>query len=266
MEFDVNAVFLDLDGTLYRGNSPIEDAGQFVQILRKRQIPFLFITNNSTLTPSEVADKLCRLGVKAHTSEVLTSSQGVAAFLSHHPNATIYAIGERGLKQALVEHGFQLVDEHDAGLSVDQVDFVVVGLDRSFTYDKLKRAALYIQHGAKLIGTNPDLRLPTEEGLIPGSGVICRAVGLAAPAEPVFIGKPEPHLFEQAARLLNVQGAGIWAIGDNIETDIAAAQQLGYSSALVLTGYTNEGDIASSANRPTLVAKNLTTLARLLKL
>ena len=81
---------------------------------------------------------------------------------------TVYVIGEHGLKSAIAEAGYTVDEENPA--------YVVVGLDREVTYEMLVKATLAIHKGAIFIGTNPDLNIPTERGLLPGAGSdpVCR--------------------------------------------------------------------------------------------
>src|SRR5690606_21023889 len=164
---------LDLDGTLYRGEQAIPGARYFVEQLRERGIPHLFLTNNSSRTPEQVAEKLRRLGFPAEAEQVFTSAQSAARFLSgDRDQPRVYAVGEEGLLAALQEAGCRLVQE--------KADAVVVGIDRRFSYEKLKRACLEIRAGARFVGTNDDRVIPTEEGMLPGNGSLCAAVAAAS--------------------------------------------------------------------------------------
>ncbi|SUO71611.1 haloacid dehalogenase-like hydrolase [Streptococcus pyogenes] len=77
---------------------------------------------------------------------------------------TAYVIGETGLKSAIAAAGY--VEE------LENPAYVVVGLDSQVTYEMLAIATLAIQKGALFIGTNPDLNIPTERGLMPGAGAL----------------------------------------------------------------------------------------------
>ncbi|UUZ89770.1 hypothetical protein LJK87_27305 [Paenibacillus sp. P25] len=125
---------LDLDGTLYHGDRPIPHAAEFIRWSRDRRFPFLFVTNNSSRTPGQVAEHLLRTGIEASAEEVLSSAQAAAMHLkSDRPDGgSVYCIGEEGLRLALEEAGFTLAAEAgDQGIAA-----VVQGIDRSFHYDK----------------------------------------------------------------------------------------------------------------------------------
>src|SRR5262245_46228221 len=97
---------IDMDGVIYRGNKLITGANLFISELRTRQIPFLFLTNNSQRTRLDVATRLRRMGIEAQEEDIFTCAMATARFLSRQkPSGTAYVIGEGGLLQALHEEG-----------------------------------------------------------------------------------------------------------------------------------------------------------------
>ena len=102
---------IDLDGTMYRGTERIEDACAFVHRLYEKGIPYLFVTNNSSRTPEQVAEKLCTFGIPATKDQVFTTSQATANYIyEKKPNASVYVIGEDGIRRALEEKGFTICE------------------------------------------------------------------------------------------------------------------------------------------------------------
>jgi 4-nitrophenyl phosphatase len=140
---------------------------------------------------------------------ILTSAQATADYLASlaPPGTPVYAIGGNGLRHALTERGFVLAEE--------DARYVVVGWDPELFWRKLARAALLIQRGAVLIGTNPDTTYPTPEGLVPGNGSNLAVLELTTGVKPTVIGKPEPWLYRAAmARMGAVPGRPPrWGIG-----------------------------------------------------
>ena len=160
-----NGFLIDLDGTMYRGTEVIQEAGYFVNELKARDLPYLFVTNNSSRTPLQVAQKLKDFGIAAEEKQVFTSSLATANYLyEQKQKASIYVIGEEGLQQAIADKGFHPGDE--------DADFVVVGIDRAITYEKFALACLAVRNGATLISTNADIAIPTERGFMPGNGAL----------------------------------------------------------------------------------------------
>lgn len=242
---------LDLDGTVYRGNRAIPEAVRFVEYLKQSGLPFLYLTNNSSQTAETVAERLTRMGLPASPEEVYTSAMATADWLSEREpgGAGVLVIGEEGLRRALTERGFTLTNRDPA--------YVVVGIDRAFTYDRLAEAARAIRSGAVFVATNRDPALPTEDGLMPGNGSLVAAVAVASGCEPVVIGKPEPGIVRYALQRLGCEPQETLIVGDNLHTDIEAGANCGMDTLLVLTGYSTREDAERYPVRPTYVAADL---------
>lgn len=242
---------LDLDGTIYRGKELIPGAREFVQALRDASIPYLYVTNNSSASPERVAQKLNEMGLPASPEEVYTSSMATAAYLEQLQlkERSAYLIGEEGLQGELARIGFVLKEDHPA--------CVVVGIDRSFHYDKLAKAANAVREGAIFIATNADPALPSEAGLRPGNGSLVAAVSVASGTKPVVIGKPEPWMVRFALEKLGTPAEQTLIVGDNLLTDIEAGHRSGLDSLLVLTGYSTREEAEKHPYPPTHIAEDL---------
>jgi 4-nitrophenyl phosphatase len=259
---------LDLDGTLYNGDQPIPYAAEFMSLLRERNLPFVFLTNNSSRTPEQVASHLIATGIEAKPEEVLTTSQAAALYLRDQGDVKrILAIGEGGLFGALQEAGFEVLSAEEA---TDAVDAVVQGIDRSFSYVKLAAAVRHIRSGARSVMTNPDHLLPWNGELTPGAGSIGAAIERASEVAPVVIGKPSPIILRYAVEKLGLAPQEIWAVGDNLNTDIRGGRDAGCRTALVLTGLVNEENagawVERSGVQPELICRDLRELAAKLEL
>jgi 4-nitrophenyl phosphatase len=256
---------IDLDGTLYAGTRPILEAPAFIDFLRAQRYPLLFVTNNSSRTPEEVARHLHHVtGIAAQADEVLTSAQSAAVYIaSHFPGGKAYMIGETGLREALLAAGIRLVDG-----AADQPDVVVQGIDRSFTYQKLATASTCLWQGAAFVATNPDLQLPDEHGLTPGSGSLTAAIEAASQVEPVVIGKPSTIIMQHAITRLGLPASDIWVVGDNLRTDIGGGMAAGCLTAWVRSGIGAERDAAEWITevgiQPHEVCANLTEFVRII--
>ncbi|TCS82094.1 TIGR01457 family HAD-type hydrolase [Tepidibacillus fermentans] len=250
---------IDLDGTIYRGGVTIPKAKEFVEILKEKKIPFLFVTNNSSRTSEMVANHLQKMGINTQAEEIYTSAQGAVQYIVEHQiGKKVYMIGEKGLEVALTKAGFILSEE-------EQVDAVVQGIDRRFTYEKLAKAIQFIHLGAEFINTNPDHLLPSDEGPIPGAGSIAAAIQTAAKKEAVVIGKPSPIIMEYAIdrlmrKLPALKRENIWVVGDNLLTDIKAGVLANLPTALVLTGISRREDLKDLDYKPRVIANDLEDL------
>jgi 4-nitrophenyl phosphatase len=241
---------IDLDGTIYRGIEAITEAVDFVNELNNLHLPYLFVTNNSSRTPSQVAEKLRGFGVKAEEENVFTSSLATANYLyDQKKNASVYIIGEEGIQTAIQEKGLSIKE--------DQVDFVVIGMDRSISYEKFAIACLAVRNGAILVSTNADIALPTERGLLPGNGSLTAVIAVSTRTEPIFIGKPEAIIMDQALKVLGTSKEETLMIGDNFDTDIMAGINAGLDTLLVHTGITTKENLLGFKKQPTYVVDGL---------
>ena len=220
----------DLDGTLWRGEEAIDGAVDALEAIRKRPVQFRFVTNNSTITPNQVVEKLNRLGFRAKLDEVLCTSTFAAKLCQEADIRKVFIIGE----QALID-AFSQFEQPKSG----DVDVVVAGLDRKFTYAKCNQALQHIRRGAKFVATNRDATYPLEGGLVePGAGAIVGSIEAATGKEPFLVGKPSPRMFKQCWMDAQVNPKETLIIGDRYETDIVAGRAAHCNTALVLTGAT----------------------------
>lgn len=229
---------IDMDGVVYRGDRAIPEAVTFLDAIRDN--PYLFLTNNSSITPRAVIDKLQGLGVVGCGIEhILTSAMATADYLQGlTPGFSFFAVGGSGLHAALEDHGTR--DNVDP-------DYVVVGEGEGLTYDSLTTGITILLRGrAKLIGTNPDLTLDgTRDGrpvILPGGGALIAPFQAATGMEPLFVGKPNPLIYRMGLNRLNRDAGSVFMIGDRPDTDIKGAAQVGIRTILVTTGRFKRSD------------------------
>jgi HAD superfamily hydrolase (TIGR01457 family) len=250
----IRALILDMDGVLWRGDQPIGSLPYIFSTLENHGYKVILATNNATLSAEQYLEKLRRFDVVLERWQIVNSSQATAQYLHqiYPEGGAVYIIGEEGLVCDLKEQGFYL-SERD-------VLAVVVGLDRSLTYEKLAKGALLINSGARFIGTNPDRSLPTPDGLLPGAGAIITTLEVSTGVKPIIIGKPAPELYQLAIGRLATSPIETLVVGDRLETDIAGGQALGCPTALVLSGATSKQDAVKWEPPPHLIVDDLTSL------
>ncbi|TCD46469.1 TIGR01457 family HAD-type hydrolase [Streptococcus sp. X16XC17] len=242
---------IDLDGTIYMGKDRIPAGERFVAQLQERKLPHLFVTNNTTRTPEQTQHMLSsQFGVVTPLSTIYTATMATIDFMKDLDKGnTVYVIGEEGLKTAIADAGYQIDEENPA--------YVVVGLDWNVTYEKLATATLAIERGATFIGTNPDLNIPTERGLLPGAGSLLALLEAATRVKPLIMGKPEATIMNKALEHLATERHKTLMVGDNYLTDIRAGIDNGFPTLLVLTGFTKKEEVVHLPIAPTYVLDSL---------
>jgi NagD protein len=244
------AFIIDMDGVIYHGNQLLRGAAEFVDWLSRNQKGSLFLTNSSERSPLELSQKLARLGIQVEPEHFYTSALATAAFLAtQRPGGSVYTIGEPGLIQAL----------YDAGFTMNNVnpDYVVVGEGRGYSLEALERAVKLVRGGARLIGTNPDLSGPAEEGIVPACGSLVAPIELAAGVKAYFVGKPNPLMMRHGLRRLNTRREDTAIIGDRMDTDIVAGVEAEIETILVLSGVTAREDVLRFPYRPMHVLEGI---------
>jgi len=246
-------ILFDLDGVLYRGEDAVPQAPPTMAELRRRGVRPVFLTNNSSRTPRQVADKLRAIGIEADPAEVVTSALATAELLAERGGGRAFVIGQDGVREALTDAGIRVLEGEP-----EEADLVVVGFDGGATYRSLKRASLLVQRGARLVATNADASYPAADGLWPGAGALLSVITTTTGAEPEIVGKPFHPLFEAGRR--RGGGGRPLVVGDRLDTDIEGAARLGWDTMLVLTGVSGREDVERTGIRPTVIAEDVSAL------
>jgi len=252
MRSPIKAILFDLDGTVYHGQNPVPGALKFLQRLRSEGRPFLYFTNRATRSAVAVCEQIRGYGLECEPSEVLTSAVASAQRMA---GGRVYMIGEEGLEEALRDAGCELVE--------DDAEWVVVGLDRQVTYEKIDTAARLVRGGARFVATNPDRMMNTENGIAAGNGAVVAAVAAASGAEAEVIGKPGSFMFEVALEELGLPPEQVLMVGDNLETDILGGLKAGLRTVLLLTGLAQREDVERLGIEPHHVCVGFEELAEL---
>lgn len=250
-----DCLLLDLDGTVFRGHEATVGAVETLATVRART---LYVTNNASREPADVARHLHALGFSAAPADVVTSAQSAAKLLAAQlpTGAVVLVVGTEALAAEVGRVGLKAVRQWS-----DQPVAVVQGHSPETSWPDLAEAALAIRAGALWVAANVDRTLPSERGLLPGNGSMVAALCAATDREPQVAGKPQPTLLTDALARGTFQTPLV--IGDRLDTDIAGANAAGLPSLLVLTGVSTAVDLvrAQASERPTYLASDLRSLA-----
>ena len=240
-----------MDGTLYKGENPIPGAREFVSELRRRGIPFRFLTNNSSHTCSFFADRLRRLGFEAEDSDVLSSTVATARFIKNERRgAKVFIIASPEVTAELRSLGV----EHFDG---PRPDIVLLTYDTTIDYAKINAGYHHLLDGAELIATHPDDVCPTEDSYDVDIGPFIRLYESLAGITPTVIGKPSRRMLEMCAAELSVRPEDIVMVGDRLSTDIRMGNLAGTRTILVMSGETDAALLARSDVEPTFQADSV---------
>jgi HAD superfamily hydrolase (TIGR01458 family) len=256
MLHDSEGVLLDIDGVLVVSWEPLEGAGDAIASLRARGVPFRLVTNTTSRSRRQIAEALSDLGIRVAAHEVMTAVGATAAYLrSHHRGARVLLLSDQESIEDL--EGVALADQGDA-------DVVVIGgASELFSYANVNRAFKLVMAGASLVTVHRSLYWKTSEGLELDGGAYTRALEEAAGVEAVVCGKPATTFFAAAAETIGVPLERTVMVGDDVASDVMAAQAGGATGVLVRTGKFRAADLERAA--PHHVVDSVADLPELLE-
>ncbi|MDD7479572.1 MAG: HAD-IIA family hydrolase [Methanomassiliicoccales archaeon] len=242
----IKGLAIDMDGTVYKGMNVIPGADEFIKGLNERNIPYMFVTNNSSKGKRMYFEKLSKMGFDVDMRNVLTSGTAALRFLKdNRQGKTVYVVGTQSYMEDVKEYEIPLDDVNP--------DIVLLSFDRELTYEKINKAYAFIKKGAEYIATHPDDLCPTEDDYDVDIGAFIAMYRYLLNKEPLVIGKPNRLLLEMAAAEMGIEPEEVAMVGDRLYTDIRMAYDNGLQSILVLTGETKLEDLEHSDVKPTYV-------------
>lgn len=240
----------DMDGVIYHGKQILPKVKDFVEWLQTENKQFLFLTNSSERSPRELRLRLQNMGLDVGEDHFYTSALATADFISSQsPNCTAYVIGQSGLLNALYEVGVTFSD-------VDP-EYVIVGETNNYAFDAIQKASNLVLNGAKLIGTNPDISGPSDNGIAPACKALVAPIELVTGKSAYFIGKPNPLMMRTGMKILGTSREETVIIGDRMDTDIIAGIESEIDTVLVLSGVTSLESMRQFPYRPRYILEGV---------
>ena len=251
-------IAFDLDGVVWRGETAIPGAVAVVNQIRDLGKSIAFVTNNAGSHRETVLKKLQGMGVVAELSEVITSGSAAAGYLArHNPGSNIFVLGSDGLKQEMQDRDLNLVQDHNEQVA----DFVVVGFDKTFNYEKLNNGFQHLLLGAKFVACNENPTYPVEDGFRPGTGSLVAALATTVNRQPdIICGKPHLPIMEETLAVLSCKAIQSLFVSDSLDLDLFGAKNIGMDTLFVLTGVGKEADLLTSPVQPNYILASLAEL------
>jgi len=257
----IRYLIFDVDGTLLLSNKVLPYASELIKLLKEKKISFTIVSNNSSYSIEENKERLEKvLGIDLEFSNIYTSIQATIDYLTNNKYDQCYIVGTPAM----------ISDFEKAGIENTELNpkAVVLGFDKTLTYDKIAKTALFLQEKPVIpfFATHPDDTCPVENGEIPdvGSFLMMFKQATSRTADIIF-GKPNELILKLCLGKTQVDFSEVLVIGDRLETDIQMADSVGIKSALVLTGETKREDLVKSKVSPTLIWEDLQPLFDFLK-
>lgn len=265
----VRAVLIDIDGVLTVSWRALPGAVAALREIRAAGLGVALVTNTTSRTRASIAEALAEAGFAVDAEDVLTAPAVTARHLAEHfPGARCALLNSGDVREDL--EGVRLVDENgengENGENTDPDVVVVGGAGPEFGYAALNRVFGQLQRGARLVAMHRNLFWRTDRGLRLDTGAFLLGLERAARTEAVVTGKPSPAFFAAALARLGVGADRALMVGDDVESDVLAAQRAGISGVLVRTGKYQPETLAAASGAPDHVLDSFADLPTLLGL
>ena len=249
----IEAIFLDLDGTIYLGGEPIEGALDFLERLDQRGIKRFFLSNNSSKSVSQYLERLTSMGVPATKEDILLSTHDLLSWLKEEGVTETYLVGTEGMREMLRDDGIRTRSQRP--------QYVVLGYDTEINYEKLSTASIHLHSGVPMVASHPDIVCPSPDGGLPDTGAYIDLFEATTGVRPVHIcGKPNPGMILHKIEELGLQPDKCAMVGDRLYTDIEMAERSGVHGILVLSGEATMSDASVASQRPSLIVDSVASL------
>lgn len=252
-------IMLDLDGTLYVGGQPIPGAIACIQQLRKRGMKLRFLTNTTTKSQAELVAQLRAMGFALEDGELISAPVGAKLELVNLQQQLgralrIWPVMADSIKPDFADFFW---DEYTP-------DYVVLG-DIGDTWDlNLVNRLFNVMHsGAELIALHKNRFWQTEDGLKADIGFFVAGLEYVCSKNARVMGKPNRDFFKQVLDSAGVDTMDALMVGDDIDSDIGGAQQMGIRGCLVRTGKYRAAYAEQSTVRPNYILDSVAGLTEL---
>ena len=249
----IDAIFLDLDGTIYLGGEPIEGALDFLERLEQRGIRRFFLSNNSSKSVSQYLEKLTSMGIPATEQDILLSTHDLLSWLKKEGITETYLVGTEGMREMLEDDGIRT--------RAQSPQYVVLGYDTEINYEKLSAASIHLHRGVPMVASHPDIVCPSPDGGLPDTGAYIDLFEATTGVRPVHIcGKPNPGMILHKVVELGLRPDNCAMVGDRLYTDIEMAERSGVHGILVLSGEATMSDVSQATQKPSLIVDSVASL------
>ncbi len=248
-------LLLDLDGTVYEGDTLVPGADEAIAALRDGGVPVRFVTNTTRVPCSTIAGWLEGYGIPATPADVFTPPRAAASWLAERK--------VRRLALCLPEESFR---EFSAFEIVDRdPEVVVIGdLGPAWNFEAMNRVFRWALAGVELVALHRNRYWKTGGQLVLDVGAFVAAFEYATGREASLVGKPSRPMFEAAARGMGLAITQVAMVGDDLQADVGGAQAIGIRGFMVRTGKFRAAEVEASDVIPDRVIDSVASLPGLL--
>ncbi|WP_371493791.1 HAD-IIA family hydrolase [Kitasatospora sp. NBC_00374] len=258
----VGAALIDIDGVLTVSWKPLPGAVEALERLRTAGLPFALLTNTTSRSRASIASTLADAGFPVVVDDIVTAPVVTAAHLAENrPSARCLLLNSGDIREDL--EGITLVEEGETA-AAEPVDVILVGgAGPEFGYQALNRAFGHLQRGARLVAMHRNLYWRTDQGLQLDGGAFLLGLERASGQRAEVVGKPAAAFFTGALSRLGAEAGRTLMVGDDITSDVLAAQHCGITGVLVRTGKYQDQAVRDADGTPDHVLDSFADLPAL---
>lgn len=250
----LSPLLIDFDGVIKLGNIPAPNVKEFFVFIKKKNIPS-FVISNSTLKTSKDIKRFFEENNIQFNIPVMTAAEVTLKYISdNYQRVKVFC--KNNIKDLFTE---MIVSENP--------EAVVIGdLGNEWSYETLNEIFRDVLSGADFIAMQKNkFWKPDGKTLFLDAGSFISAIEYATSKKALLIGKPSPIYFKTALRILGKETSSFYMLGDDIETDILAAQKIGGKGILIYTGKTKPPLPDNIKMKPEYTADNLKGVVEILE-
>ncbi|MHA1669964.1 MAG: HAD-IIA family hydrolase [Promethearchaeota archaeon] len=251
---NIEGFLCDIDGTLYFKGEPIEGAVDTVSLLKEKGKKIFFFTNTDSKSPHIIYTILKDFGFQIQEDEIFTPIIALKKFLAKQSHVKLFLVTTEEVAREFQE--YHIIRENETP------DFVIIGdFQDDWDVNRLNNAFQHVLQGATLLGTQGNIFYLDRKGNpVIDTGSFVQMIARATKTKAKIFGKPSKEYFEQAIELMNVPRERTVVIGDDYESDIQGAFNVGLKAILVKTGKGKYFDISDGKKSPNMIIPSFSSL------
>ena len=247
-------LLIDLDGVLKLGNSPAPDVKDFFEFINESKIPSCILSNSTLRTGELVKEFFNEHGITFSIPAITAFDAALSFVKMNYKKVQVYC------REYLIHHFDGMIDNENP-------EAIVIGdIEDKWNYQIVNDIFKKVFAGAELVAMHKNKYWNPKGELLIDAGAFITAIEFASDKRAILIGKPSSHYFKAALEKIGAKlEESFFMIGDDIENDIKAAQDIGGEGILIYTGKTKFPLEKNSNIKPDFEAHSLKEVISILK-
>ena len=251
---NIKPLLIDFDGVLKIGNSPAPDVREFFDFINHNKIPACILSNSTLRTGDLIGEFFTSHNIEINLPAITAFDAAVHFVKKNYKRVQVYC------RKYLIHHFEGFIDENDP-------EAIVIGdIEDKWNYKIMNDIFNKVYSGADLIAMHKNKYWNPHGELLIDAGAFITGLEFASNKKATLIGKPSPLFFKSALESIHISSdSDFYMVGDDIENDIKAAQDIGGKGILIYTGKTTFPIDKILKIKPDFEVKSLKEIISLLK-